>query len=412
MWIILANLLLSLSQALALAPGERVANTQILRLLPDNIIQLNRGFADGLTQKSHVMITHNAEGFISRALCLKASANTSYWRVYRIPNAEALSLDLNYTVVGIDYRQIPSEVETKPIPRLEEKAPKSPAKIRYDLPERVTENDLIKVMTPQRRKLLIEENLNQDQFKRDLSNYRLSFYASPFAKQSINEAESIRVGVRGENTSKKYKLITQLEHQQSKIKDPLTQASVSTKATQGQAQFIIKELKRNLSSLSLLQYNSMFFSKLGTPDAHWLAGPLGLTWKIYESATWQHIDFSYIPLLDMRTTDVIGTDGEVSQKKKSGFRHGLRLNMKAKINERVYLENSLWVRPFQDLTTWELKSNDLLLHNDLKLSFSLTEKLFFDYNLIYMKDAVWQELSGLKDTNIINALNVRYDVDL
>lgn len=413
MWTILAILLLSINSALALAPGERVANAQILRILPDNIIQLNRGFEDGLTAKTHVMITHPSEGFISRALCLKASASTSYWRVYRIPNAEALSSDLNYTLVAIDYREIPQKIEQKKVPSLEVKTKSNETPgIKYDLPERITERDLIKATTPERRKLFVEKNLNQDLLKRDLSNYRLSFYASPFAKQSINEAQSIRMGVRGENISQKYKLITQIEHQQSKIKDPISQESVATKTTQGQVQFIIKDLTKSLSSLSLIQYNSMFFSRLGTPDSHWLVGPLGFTWKIYESDTWSNIDFSYVPLLDMRTTDIIDNNGQVTEEKKSGFRHGLRLNARAKINERVHLENSLWVRPYQDLTTWELDSSNLLINNDLKLSFSLTEKLFFDYNLIYMKDQVWKELSGLKDTNIINSLNVRYDWDL
>ncbi|HLW58201.1 MAG TPA: hypothetical protein VKY27_12485 [Bacteriovoracaceae bacterium] len=412
MWIILTAILLTFNTALALAPGERLANAQILRILPDNIIQINRGFEDGLTVRSHVMLTHSSEGFISRALCIKSNASTSYWRVYRIPNAEALSLDLNYTLVGIDHREVPQEVERRKVPKIEEAKNKKAGAIKYDLPEKITEKDLLKVTTPQRRRLFVEKNLSQDQLRRDLSEYRLSFYASPFARQSINEAQSLRAGVRGENVSKKYKLITQLEHQQSKIKDPLTKESVSTKATQGQAQFIIKDLTKSISSLSLVQYNSMFFSKLGTPDSHWLVGPIGLTWKLYESDTWRNIDFSYIPLFDMRTTDVMEEDGRTSREKATGFRHGFRLNMQAKINERVNLENSLWVRPFQDLTSWEIDSQDLLINNDLKLSFSITDKLFFDYNLIYMKDHIWKKISGLDDTNIINALNVRYDVDL
>lgn len=412
MWIIL-GFLFTIAQSYALSPGEKVPNTQIIRILNDNIIQLNRGFADGLTVKSHVMITHESEGFISRALCLKSTADTSYWRVYRIPNAEALSSDLNYTLVGIDYREIPHDVETKKAPVIPAAVKKKEdSKVNYDLPERVTEHDLIRATTPQRRKLFIEKAIDKDQIKRDLSNYRLSFYASPFAKQSINEAESIRVGVRGENISRKYKLITQLEHQQSKIKDPVSNESVSTKNTQGKIEFVVKDLTKTISSLSLLQYNSMFFSKLGTPDAHWLVGPIGLTWKLYESDTWSNIDLSYIPLLDMRTTDMIDANQVVSQEKKSGLRHGFRLNMRAKINERVHLDNSLWVRPFHDLTTWELEGSNLLLNNDLKLSFSLTEKLFFDYNLIYMKDELWKKISGLKDTNIINSINVRYDLDL
>lgn len=411
MWIIL-GLFLFIPPSFALSPGEKIPNTQIIRILSDNIVQLNRGFADGLTTKSHVMITHESEGFISRALCIKSSADTSYWRVYRIPNAEALSQDLNYTLVGIDYREIPSEIETKKAPKIEEPKKTKESKISYDLPERVTERDLIRATTPARRKLFIEKSLDKDQIKRDLSNYRLSFYASPFAKQSINEAESIRMGVRGENVSRKYKLITMLEHQQSKLKDPVSKESVSTKNTQGKVEFVIKNLTKKISTLTLVQYNSMFFSSLGTPDSQWLAGPMGFTWKLYESDTWNNVDFSYIPLLDMRTTDVQDVNQMVRKEKKSGLRHGFRLNTRAKINERVYLDNSLWVRPFHDLTTWEVEGSNLLINNDLKLSFSLTEKLFFDYNLIYMKDSVWKEVSGLKDTNIINSINVRYDVDL
>lgn len=412
MWTIFLTIILSISSALALAPGERLANAQILRILPDNIIQFNRGFEDGLTPKTHVMLTHSSEGYIARALCIKASASTSYWRVYRIPNAEALSLDLNYTLVAIDQREIPSEIARKKPPKIAEEKVKKSLSIQNDLPQRITEKDLLQITTPQRRKLFVEKNLNQDQLKRDLSNYRLSFYASPFAKQSINESQSIRVGMRGENSSKKYKLITQLEHQQSKIKDPVSEESVSTKATQGQLQFIINDLTPRISSLSLIQYNSMFFSKLGTPDSHWLVGPLGFSWKLFQSDTWSQVDLSYIPLFDMRNTDYLKEDGSLGQEKESGLRHGFRLNMKAKINERVHLENSLWVRPYQSLSSWELDSSDLLLNNDLKLSFSLTEKLFFDYNLIYMKDAIWKKISGLDDTNIINALNVRYDLDL
>lgn len=109
MAIILA-LLCAIQSVWALTPGERVAKTQILKILPDNIIQLNRGFEDGLSFKSHVKIIHPSEGFIARAICLKSSANTSYWRLYRIPNAQALSADLNYTLISIDQLLAPPKV--------------------------------------------------------------------------------------------------------------------------------------------------------------------------------------------------------------------------------------------------------------------------------------------------------------
>ena len=75
-------------------------------------------------------------------------------------------------------------------------------------------------------------------------------------------------------------------------------------------------------------------------------------------------------------------------------------------------ENLLWVRPFQELDSWELKGDDLNLMNDMRLIFSLTDNFFFDYNFIYQKDKLWKTLSNLPETNTINSLNLRYDFDL
>jgi hypothetical protein len=86
--------------------------------------------------------------------------------------------------------------------------------------------------------------------------------------------------------------------------------------------------------------------------------------------------------------------------------------MKTRINERVAFENLLWVRPFQDITTWEIEEDNLNLVNDLKLVFSLTENLFFDYNLVFQRDKLWRTVSSLPETNTINSLNLRYDFDL
>src|SRR5690606_35981769 len=118
--------------------------------------------------------------------------------------------------------------------------------------ERLTERDLIEATGPEKRKLFIEQALNQDQLKRDLSDFRVSLYASPFTRQSINEGESLRYGVRAGNMASKYRLLMQYEQQQSKMKDPVTEESVSTKTINGQAQFVIHRIKPWLSSLSVV----------------------------------------------------------------------------------------------------------------------------------------------------------------
>ena len=167
MWIIL-GFFLSMS-VFALEPFEVLKNVKILRVLPNNIVMLNHGIEDGLIKNDHIKISNEVDGFGSRAICIKISATTSYWRLYRVPNGNAFSLDYTYTIQGIANREIPfpeanildtehkiSEVEIKK----EEQGP-NPLNVKRDLPERLTERDLINATGPDKRKLVVEEAINQ-----------------------------------------------------------------------------------------------------------------------------------------------------------------------------------------------------------------------------------------------------------
>jgi hypothetical protein len=418
MWIIL-GVLLSFS-AFALDPSEILKNVKILRVLPDNIIMLNRGMEDGILRNDHAKISNDTQGYGSRAICLKVSSDVSYWKIYRVPNAEVFSLDYVYTVSGLADREIPSPVDrlrdhqqsiNDPADKKAENIGPNPFLVKADLPEKLTERDLIKAVGPDKRKLYIEKTLNRDQLQRDLKDYRISLYASPFTRQSINQGESLRYGFRGGNVASKYRLLTQFEQQQTKMRDPVTKETVATRGTTGQAQFVIHHLTNSLSSLSLLNYNSQNFSALGTPKAHWQFGPIGFTWHLYESKTWEYIDLSYVPLYDTRSTEVI-KDGKTITTKDTGLRHGFRFSVRTRINEKVAFENLFWAKPFQEIGSGKVDGSNLNLVNDLKLIFTLTDNLFFDYNLIYQKDKLWKTLSNLPESNTINSLNFRYDFNL
>lgn len=415
MWILI--ILLGAIPAFALEAYDKLSDVRIVRTLPGNVIQINRGIEDGITKNDHGKFLGAEGNFGARGLCLKSGFETSYWRLYRVPYSEVFSKDNAYSLVGIDRHEIPQRIarlrdETYQFDEKKRDPGPNPFGVKRDLPERLTQRDLIETVTPEKRKLFIEEAINRGQLERDLRDYHLSVYASPFMRQSINDGESLRYGFRGENVASKYRLITQFEQQQSKLRDPLSRATVSTRSTTGQAQFVIHRLTDSLSSLTLLNFNSYRFSRLATPKSHWQFGLIGLTWHLLETGTWEYFDLSYIPLYDVRETEILEADGGVGITKTSGVRHGVRLAARAKINERVSFENVLWVKPFQDLTNWKLETDDLNLSNDLKLIMSLTEKLFLDYNLVYQRDKLWSALSDLPETNTINSVNVRYDIDL
>lgn len=419
MWIILGFLLTT--SAFALDAFDKLSDVKIVRVLPDNVVLLNRGMEDGISRNDHAKLSNDVAGFSSRAICIRVTGDMSYWKLYRVPNSEAFSMDYTYTITGMADREIPfpqarirDEIQNFNDPAIKEKAKdpgKDPFSIKRDLPERLTERDLIETVGPERRKLFVEKALNKDQFKRDMEDYQFSLYASPFTRQSINEGESLRYGFRGGNVASKYRFLAQFEQQQTKLQDPLTKEEVSTRSTYGQLQFVIHQLSKSFSSLSLVNYRSQRFSELGTPDNQIQIGLIGFTWHIYESKTWEYMDLSYIPLYDMRSTEVV-ENNETKVVKDVGIRHGFRFGMKTKINERVAFENLLWVRPFQDPSSWEIEGDDLNLVNDLKLIFSLTDNLFFDYNFVYQKDKQWKTLNNLPESNTINSLNVRYDFEI
>ncbi len=418
MWIILGFILAF--SALALESFDKLGNVKILKVLPDNIVLINRGLEDGISRHDHAKISHDLNGYSSRAICLKASSELSYWKIYRVPHSEAFSMDNVYVLSGISEKEIPRRTSLwiekegefiEPKEKIKPVTGTDPFSLSSDLPEKLTERDLIEPVGLDKRKLYLEQSWNQEQLKKDLSSYNLSVFASPFMRQSINQAESLRYGFKGSNFASKYRLLTQFEQQQTQIKDPLTKETVKTRGTNGQLQFVIHQLTPSLSSLSLINYNSQQFSDLGTPSSHWQVGVLGFTWHMYDSKTWEYMDFSYIPLYDIRKTDMI-KNGQITEDSKSGLRHGFRFGIKSRINERVAFENLLWVRPYQDLASWMIETDNLNLSNDLKFIVSLTSNLFFDYNLIYQKDKIWKTKSGLPDSNTINSLNLRYEFNL
>jgi hypothetical protein len=153
MWIIL-GFLFSVS-VFALESFESISNVKILRILPDNIAVLNRGLEDGIMRNDHAKLSNEVSGFSARALCIKVAGEMSYWKLYRVPNSEAFSLDYTYTIKGMADKEIPFPAlklrdSVQVISDLDQKktegAGADPFAVKSDLPERLTEQDLIETV--------------------------------------------------------------------------------------------------------------------------------------------------------------------------------------------------------------------------------------------------------------------------
>jgi hypothetical protein len=74
--------------------------TRILKVNEENILVLDRGVEDGVERGDHIKIT-NRNGFMARAIALRAGMVTSHWKIYRVIYPEKISKDLTYKAVSI-----------------------------------------------------------------------------------------------------------------------------------------------------------------------------------------------------------------------------------------------------------------------------------------------------------------------
>jgi predicted DNA-binding ArsR family transcriptional regulator len=64
----------------------------------------------GIYKADHIKLT-NLEGYIARAICIKASMLMSHWKVYRVVRPELMSYDSVYTLTSINQSEITKELQ-------------------------------------------------------------------------------------------------------------------------------------------------------------------------------------------------------------------------------------------------------------------------------------------------------------
>lgn len=144
--------------AFALAPFEVIKNVKILRVYPQNVIMLSRGLEDGISRNDHIKISNETNGFAGRAICLKAKSETSYWKIYRVPNTKFFSKDYTYHIAGLADREIPHPVieyrdQEQIIAGLEEEKDKENIEVTEDLPKDLSDVEAKRIQTLYERKV-------------------------------------------------------------------------------------------------------------------------------------------------------------------------------------------------------------------------------------------------------------------
>jgi hypothetical protein len=422
----------------ALEINDRLSEVSVIKHYKGNIVVLNRGLEDAINKFDHIKLT-NSNGYIARAICIKASMMLSYWKVYRVVNPELLSYDNTYTLKSMLQSELPPHISEYIDSRLEKSYLANVGEdgrndyfdnkikdedlgkqvklqqtriVEYDLGNDVLDDKVFKEKEDETSAFLIK-NFDSKQLKKDLSNINARIFTSPISWQSQNDQKSINYGLQISNFGEKYEFDFQYNKRESKIVDQLSDTEVTSNSTFASISFDINYITESLSYFMFSSYNQAKQGELFYPRRQFQGGVFGLKYHILDNSAGTKFDISYITLIDYLEFDSqtfnedtfeLETDIETIR----SARHSFRIRLKSNISENATFNSILWYKPLINLDTQEIDFDNTMTDWRTSLSWRLTESLSASYEFTYTYDVNLEREFDLEPMNQINTINVSY----
>lgn len=391
----------------AIGLDEQLENIRIKKIFPENIVEFNIGYSDGITKGSHAKL-RNVDGYVSRALCLRVGEEKSHWRLYRIVDHERVSKDYTYSLISMQESEPDAGIEKlkfKPYVLNKDKKRKEIPYVKTDLPPLLSESD--NPFEPPPEKSFWQKHFGSYVRKRETQHFNGQFFGSPLSRQSINDAETYHYGFKIKNKGRKYDLYASLDRYQSQMKDLTSGERIRNENTQGLIGWEVKNLTPYWSAFTETQYWRLRYGEAYTPKDLYLVGLVGFKYLMQERKWLKNYYLSYIPIFEQRTTEN-ADNFQVDQEKRTGLRHGLKAEFEILFGDQFTLSHQTWFRPKHDFATWGIDTNDALIRSESKFSMEITKKFFMDYIFVYIDDKVSRELSNIPRSNSIQTVDFRY----
>ncbi len=406
---------------LALDINETLPNVRILAVYPGNVVVLSRGLEDDVTIGTHAKL-RASEGYAARALCVKSGLITSHWRIYRIVEAQLISKDLTYSLIGMDASEVPKSVENwqridheKIVPAFNDDFLKDPQKAPADLAKSDLPDDLKddeKNLAPKTfGEKIVVRNFDTKKLRRDFKTINGVVQISPWNQMEGGETkgENLGYGFSLGNKGVKYQSKIFFRRAQFNIKDGETGVKSRFETTDARAIFVVKNFSDTTEALSELTFRQARYGRVATPQRQFLVAPVGIAWNFpVGGKTLKNATLSYAPTYDTRTHEVLEDDGDISTKDKRALRHSLRLYLGVNLTKVLELGAELDWRPAQDLTTWSVDFSDNLAVLNLQMQVNLSESLSIVYENQWLDDAQLHRLNQMPRVVRTSSFNLRY----
>jgi hypothetical protein len=427
-FIFLLTVIINLS-ALAVESSD-ILKVSIIKHYDENILVINRGLEDGIYKADHIKLT-NQEGYIARAICIKASMLISHWKVYRVVRPELMSYDSVYTLTSMNQSEIPkdlkpyqkeyyfgsyNDISDKDVNKVVDLQQERIAS--FDLPKDMEYDPILEKAKKSETEVFLIKNFDAKQLKTDLSEINVSIYTSPISWQRQDDQKSINYGFNISNVGKKYEFNLGLDKSESKVVDQYSGTEVSSESTNIGLAFNINYITENVSYFMFSSYKQERQGELYYPRRQIQAGLVGFKYHIIENdPAITKFDFSYVTILDYMDFDSQSTDDDTFETETSGetrrtVRHSFRLRLNSNISEHASFNTTLWYKPAMDMSTQEVDFKDSMTDWNTSLSWALTESLSASYEFTYTYDINLKREFDQDPMNQINTVNIQYNFTL
>ncbi len=371
-----------INSVVALDMNESLS-TKLLRKQTPTIATLDRGVEDGIEPGDHARLTAS-NGFITRAVAIKADLKTSHWKLYQILNPRALRSGESYQLTYMSPQLMP--------PRIKAMA----ENISIKKERRKNKEARQKIAADSDSGIASSFNINAEDMKEDLSSFDVSLSASPISFSTENDAQELSYSANVSNTNKeKYELETNYSYTKSQHFNPDLNREESSSSSTAGIVFDINKIYGDFTYFGILEFSRVRENTIYPIRKRITGGLTGIKYDLYESSKIPDFSISYIPLLEYQVAESIdylydentGDSTEyVRQESTNKIRHSFRLRIKAQPTENLSLKNTFYWKPFHDIPNNKFDTTDTLTENEFILSYMLGQNASISYNNNYSWD--------------------------
>jgi hypothetical protein len=371
------------SASFALEISEKL-NLKIIKILPKNIVQINLGTKDQIEINEQVKFYQDDE-FLARGLCLKASLDHSFWKLYRVVSPKEFNVNNEkINLKAIPMRDVPWEYIEQPLEQYQ---------------------NIISEYAPDKKEDKTRaETLNAETI------VRARIFASPFRIESINNFNDFHAGVDIETIGiKKFDVHFELEGYRFSADDVTNDQSVA------QTQVFTSLMASHATIITParlflgIDYFTQTQKEVSPYEAQFRIYPIGIERRLEISSKAPLLSFFYAPVLENFEMQKRISASEIEIKNDFALRHLFGFRFITKPTENLEILGSFKIHPLQD-TDKGLKFdfNDLDFQSEVSVRYLAGKKFFIDYTNSYSIDKRRGLYTNLKEQNIIHSLNFNY----